>query len=217
MSSHKKIIVGIGSRLDNFQTGLDVIGMTEIPFVSQCADLGSGVISLATGDYVGAALSVGGLIPGIGQATGTMKIARRAGKVLDTASNVKGIAKQTDNFFEQTGKSIKTSQTKTKQATTNKSEVNAKSAKKEDIREKEDITADDVNNKDVVKKHLDIRDGVTNQLEGQTLERAISQGLPKSVQKGNFQRASEQIKQIEQGKPFYNPTNGMGKESLWNR
>ncbi len=220
MKSPKKgYIVGVGSRLDNLQTGLDVIGMTEIPFVSQGADLASGVISLATGDYVGAALSVGGLIPGIGQATGAAKMARRAGKVMDAASNIKGTAKQTENFLELTGKSkgIKTSPPKVKQqAIAKNSEVEAKPAKKEKAKEKEDIVSDNVQNETIVGKNLDIKDGVTNQLEGQSLEGAIlknnsTSGLPKSIQKDNYQRT---IEQIEQGKPFYNPTGGMGKNTF---
>lgn len=145
MKPKRGYIVGVGSRLDNFQTGLDVIGMTEIPFVSQGADLASGVISLATGDYVGAALSVGSLIPGIGQATGAAKMARRASKVMDAASNMKGTAKQTENLLELTGKSkgIKTSPPKAKQqAIAKNSEVDAKPAKKEHVREREDVPND---------------------------------------------------------------------------
>ena len=215
----KGYIVGVGSKLDNFQTGLDVIGMTEIPFVSQGADLASGVISLATGDYIGAALSAGSLIPGIGQATGAAKMARRAGKVIDSASNIKSSAKQTEKFLELTGKSkgIKTSPPKAKkQAIAKNSEVEAKPAKKEKVKEKEDVAPDNVQNETVVGKNLDIRDGVTNQLEGQSLEGAIlknnsTSGLPKSVQKDNYQKS---IEQIEQGKPFNNPTNGMGKNSF---
>ena len=218
MKPKKGYIVGVGSRLDNFQTGLDVIGMTEIPIVSQGADLASGVISLATGDYFGAALSVGSLIPGIGQATGAAKLARRAGKVMDAASNMKGTAKQTENFLELTGKSkgIKGAPPKTKQqATAKNSEVDAKPAKKEKVKEKEDVTSDNNKTEQVVGKNLDVRDGVTNQLEGQSLEDAIlknnsTQGIKKNVQERNYYT----IEQIEQGKAIYNPTNGMGKNSF---
>lgn len=145
MKPKKGYIVGVGSRLDNFQTGLDVIGMTEIPVVSQLSDLSSGAISLARGDYIGFGLSMGGLIPGIGQATGAMKMARRAGKVMDAASNMKSTAKQTDNLLELTGKSkgIKAPPPKAKQqAIAKNSEVDAKPAKKEHAREREDTPKD---------------------------------------------------------------------------
>lgn len=224
----KGYIVGIGSRLDNLQTGLDVIGMTEIPIVSQGADLASGVISLATGDYVGAALSVGGLIPGIGQATGALKMARRAGKVMDAASNAKGAGKllevtkkvDTASTNKGAGKLLditkKTESPTPKKSIAKNSEVDAKPAKKEKTKEREDVTPNDAQNEVVVGKKLDVRDGVTNQLEGQSIEGAIlknnsTSGLPKSIQKDNYNRA---IEQIEQGKPFYNPTNGMGKKSF---
>lgn len=214
----KGYIVGVGSRLDNLQTGLDVIGMTEIPVVSQLSDLSSGAISLARGDYVGFGLSMGGLIPGIGQATGALKMARRAGKIMDAASNMKGAAKQTENFLELSGKSkgIKNPHPKAKQAMAKNSEVEAKPAKKEIIKEKENVSADDVKNDAVDGKKLDVRDGITNQLEGQTIEGAIlknnsTSGLTKSAQKNNYQRA---VEQIEQGKPFYNPTNSLGKNNF---
>ena len=215
MKPKKGYIVGVGSRLDNLQTGLDVIGMTEIPFVSQGADLASGVISLATGDYVGAALSVGSLVPGLGQATGAMKMARRAGKVMDAASNIKGTAKQTENFLELTGKSkgIKTSPPKAKQqAIAKNSEVDAKVAKKEKINEKEDV----VKNEEVGGRNLDIRDGVTNQLEGKwketlrRLEKETGYGTSKNIQKTNNQKLKGYV-----GNQNINPSGNMGKKPLW--
>lgn len=225
----KGYIVGVGSRLDNLQTGLDVIGMTEIPFVSQGADLASGVISLATGDYVGAALSVGGLIPGVGQATGALKMARRAGKVMDAASNVKGagklleLTKKVDSVptYKGTGKLLditkKTESPKPKQSIAKNSEVDAKPTKRERVKEKEDIKVENAVQKPEVEKKLDIRDGITNRIEGQGLEDAIVKNesmysLPKNVQKENYQKA---IWQIEQGKPFYNPTGVMPKNRIF--
>ena len=53
----------------DLQIGLDILGSSEIPIVSQLADVGSGFISLSQGDYVGAGLSFGGVfIPGLSQA-----------------------------------------------------------------------------------------------------------------------------------------------------
>ena len=88
MANSFNTIVGVGSRLGNFQTACDVIGMTEVPVVSQAADIISCGISLATGDYVGAALSVGSLIPGLGQATGAAKLARGSVKVVGKAQDI---------------------------------------------------------------------------------------------------------------------------------
>jgi A nuclease family of the HNH/ENDO VII superfamily with conserved AHH len=66
------------------QTGLDVLGSTEIPILSQIGDLASGVISLAQGDYKGALLSLGGaFIPGLSQA----KLGRNILKNVDNGIN----------------------------------------------------------------------------------------------------------------------------------
>ncbi|HCC94255.1 MAG TPA: hypothetical protein DEQ26_07990, partial [Flavobacteriaceae bacterium] len=55
--------------LDSTQAVLDILGSTEIPIVSQLADIGSAGISLYNGDYLGAGLSLAGtIIPGLSQA-----------------------------------------------------------------------------------------------------------------------------------------------------
>ena len=60
--------------LDVVQGSLDLLGSTEIPVISQIADLGSAGISAYRGDYEGALLSLGGaIIPGLSQ----MKLARQ--------------------------------------------------------------------------------------------------------------------------------------------
>ena len=59
------------------QTGLDILGSTEIPIFSQLGDIGSAIISLGQGDFSGAMLSIGGtVIPGLSQA----KLLRKAAK-----------------------------------------------------------------------------------------------------------------------------------------
>lgn len=139
----KGYITGVGSRFDGFMTACDVVGMSEIPVVSQGADLISGVGSLVTGDFVGAGLSVAGLIPGVGQVTGPAKMARRAAKLVDVANDAKKTtetAKQSTKFLELTSQgrkvdSINTPSKPTKRAT----EVDAKPTKKEAVKEKEDI------------------------------------------------------------------------------
>ena len=212
MKPKKGYIVGVGSRLDNFQSGLDVIGMTEIPVVSQFSDLSSGVISLARGDYVGFGLSMGGLIPGIGQTTGALKMARRAGKVMDAVSNIKDATKQTGKILDKS-KEIKTSSSKTKQATANNAVVDAKAAKKEKLKEKEDVQSTE---KTLEQKINEYYTESPNQLEGkwsetiERLEKETNQYIPKDVQKKNFQA----IKQIEKSKQTNNPTNGLGKKTF---
>ncbi len=54
---------GGGSWVDGAQMALDGIGMTEIPFVSQGAELISAGISAYNGDYTGAAIGLGSMIP----------------------------------------------------------------------------------------------------------------------------------------------------------
>lgn len=69
--------------LDGAQMTLDVIGMSEIPFVSQGADIVSAGISVYNGDYVGAALGVASAIPIVGAIAGGAKMTRRAGQAAD--------------------------------------------------------------------------------------------------------------------------------------
>lgn len=145
----KGYITGVGSRFDGFMTACDIIGMSEIPVVSQGADLISGVGSLLTGDFVGAGLSVAGLIPGVGQVTGSAKMARRTAKIIDAASDSKkttGTAMQSAKLLELTGPlkrtdTIKTSPQLTKRAT----EIDAKPTKKEVVKEKENIDRREAN------------------------------------------------------------------------
>lgn len=78
-----KPIVGLGSRLDKIGIACDVIGMTDIPVVSQLGELTSAGISVATGDYIGAALSIGSMVPVVGKAAEAAKVTHRAKKVAD--------------------------------------------------------------------------------------------------------------------------------------
>ena|GEM_PF-7054099 len=73
--------------LDSVRLGLDGIGM--IPGLGEPADAISGVISLARGDRVGAALSFGSMIPIGGTVTGGVKIACRVGKMMDGANTAR--------------------------------------------------------------------------------------------------------------------------------
>jgi hypothetical protein len=59
------------------QTGLDILGSTEIPIVSQLADLGSAGISFAQGDNAGGMMSLGGMfVPGLSQTKLGLKFAK---------------------------------------------------------------------------------------------------------------------------------------------
>ena len=66
--------------VDATQMGLDVIGMTEIPFVSQGAELFSAGISFVRGDTFGGLLGLGSMVPIIGKTFEATKIARYAAK-----------------------------------------------------------------------------------------------------------------------------------------
>lgn len=208
MKPAKGRIIGVGSRLENFQTGLDLFGMTEIPVASQAADVASGVISLATGDYVGAALSFGGLIPGIGQATGTSKIARRAKKIADVATNEKRTA-TLSRFGDLTVGNRITSRNSTKIA--KHSEVDAKIVKTETP--KELLT----NTKEQVGKKLDISDGLTNNVDKEKWHEylgSLNNGTSRNVQTNNHNNF---INSLENGKVMYNPTGTMPKSTIFKK
>jgi hypothetical protein len=65
---------------DNIQTGLDVVGM--IPIIGEVADFASAGISVARGDYAGAALSMAAMVPFVGNAAGAAKLIRTANNVI---------------------------------------------------------------------------------------------------------------------------------------
>jgi hypothetical protein len=62
--------------LDGLQFGLDVIGL--VPGFGEMADGINGLISLGRGDYVGAGLSFGAMVPVAGWGATTGKFGRRA-------------------------------------------------------------------------------------------------------------------------------------------
>ncbi|HGW5537660.1 hypothetical protein [Pseudomonas aeruginosa] len=70
--------------LDGLQLGLDVVGL--IPVVGEIADLANAGISLARGDYAGAALSVVSAIPFAGWLGTAGKVGRRGAKAAGEAS-----------------------------------------------------------------------------------------------------------------------------------
>jgi RHS repeat-associated protein len=70
--------------VDAAQMGLDVIGMTEIPFVSQGAELVSAGISFGRGDTFGGLIGLGSMIPILGKTFEATKIARYAAKGVKT-------------------------------------------------------------------------------------------------------------------------------------
>ena len=72
--------------LDLVQTALDVVGL--IPGIGEIADGLSGLISLARGDYAGAALSFAAMIPFAGWSAAAGKFGRRAARAVDAGSDV---------------------------------------------------------------------------------------------------------------------------------
>lgn len=213
MANSFKTIVGVGSRLGNFQTACDVIGMTEVPVVSQAADLISCGISLATGDYVGAALSVGGLIPGVGQATGAAKLARGSVKMVGKAQDIAKTGKiieSGDPFLSLTmkGKGVDLTNVPKNTGIAKKSEINAKPASKQSAKEIEDVPVQSIQPE--VGSKFDT--GSVNPLEGINISETIRPSVNPKVQSSNYR---EWIKINESGKPYYNPTGVSLKTNLW--
>ncbi|WPO00213.1 GH-E family nuclease [Pseudomonas sp. MUP55] len=89
--------------LDGIQLGLDVVGL--IPVVGEVADIASGIISLARGDYVGAGLSLLSAIPFVGYAGTAGKATRYGAKMAEASGKaakevVDKSAKKTDEAAE---------------------------------------------------------------------------------------------------------------------
>ncbi len=88
----REVSVGAGrefitmrSLLRESQIWLDGVGMTEIPILSQGAELVSAGISFYDGDNKGGFIGLGSMIPGWGKGFEGMKLARRAEKALEVA------------------------------------------------------------------------------------------------------------------------------------
>ncbi|MGS0688321.1 SpvB/TcaC N-terminal domain-containing protein [Nakamurella sp. GG22] len=75
--------------VDHVQVGLDIIGL--IPGLGEIADGLNGLISLARGDYAGAALSFAAMIPLAGWAATAGKFGRRAVKAASQAGDVAAV------------------------------------------------------------------------------------------------------------------------------
>ncbi|MED4567968.1 HNH/ENDO VII family nuclease [Brevibacillus agri] len=85
---------GWGSFLDGVQLALDVVGL--IPGVGEIADLPNAGISLARGDYAGAALSLAACIPFAGWAATGAKLAGKATKALKATKTGSKVLKATE-------------------------------------------------------------------------------------------------------------------------
>lgn len=147
-TNSNKPIVGFGTKLDAFGAACDVVGMTDIPGVSQGAELISAGISVATGDYIGAALSVGSMIPIAGKAAEAAKVAHKAKRVADGVSTAQKEAKlltitarKADDFADVAKQSNNLSSSTPKPAPPQPSKTQAKSAKKQPEKEIMDETS----------------------------------------------------------------------------
>jgi len=79
-----------GGWLSVIQTGLDILGSTEIPIISQIGDIASAGISLYEGDTTGALMSLGGaFIPGMSQAKLLRNGVKHADEVVELAVDVR--------------------------------------------------------------------------------------------------------------------------------
>ena len=75
------------SFLDKLQLGLDLVGL--IPLFGEVADLANGLISLARGDYTGAALSFAAIIPFAGWGATAAKLGKKGTDALDAKNLLK--------------------------------------------------------------------------------------------------------------------------------
>lgn len=90
---------GWGGFLDGLQLGLDLVGL--IPGLGEIADLANAGISLARGDYAGAALSLAACIPFAGWGATGAKLGMKAQKAVTKG---KKVAKATENATSATKK-----------------------------------------------------------------------------------------------------------------
>ncbi|WP_254495413.1 contractile injection system protein, VgrG/Pvc8 family [Brevibacillus sp. RS1.1] len=90
---------GWGGFLDGLQLGLDLVGL--IPGLGEIADLANAGISLARGDYAGAALSLAACIPFAGWGATGAKLGMKAQKAITKG---KKVAKATENATSSTKK-----------------------------------------------------------------------------------------------------------------
>ncbi|NTU21984.1 hypothetical protein HPY28_16775 [Brevibacillus sp. HB1.2] len=112
---------GWGGFLDGVQLALDVVGL--IPGLGEIADLANAGISLARGDYAGAALSLAACIPFAGWAATGAKLGAKAHKalkgtkagqkVLEVADSAADVVKNVANAVESTVGKVWTAARKT--------------------------------------------------------------------------------------------------------
>ncbi len=81
-------------------TTMDGLAATEIPLISQGAGIGSALIDVGHRDWVGAGMSIAGLLPFAGDAADAAKIARRVGKATHVAEEVVESAKVSEGIYE---------------------------------------------------------------------------------------------------------------------
>lgn len=80
--------------LDSLQLGLDIVGM--IPVIGEVADVVNAGISVARGDYAGAAMSLAAAIPGAGTAVTAAKLTTKAVKATKAMSKATKAVKAAD-------------------------------------------------------------------------------------------------------------------------
>lgn len=209
-------ITGVGSRLGNFQTACDVIGMTEFPIASQIGDIISFGISFATGDYAGAALSVGGLIPGVGQMTGATKLARGSVKMIDKAQDLAKSGKTVQSSdplgnLTMKGKDVDLTDVPKKTGVAKKSEINAKPASKQPANEIEEVQIQSI--QPTSESKFDT--GSTYSFKWEEISETMhNSSVNQKVQSSNY---AEFIKSVESSKQYYNGTRVMPKTNIFGK
>jgi RHS repeat-associated protein len=79
------------------QATLDILGATEIPVLSQAADLGSAIMSFSDGDIAGGFIGLLSMVPLVGKAGDVLKGARYADEAVDA---VKVVSKEADETVD---------------------------------------------------------------------------------------------------------------------
>jgi hypothetical protein len=93
-SAAKAVVNVVKENINVIQTALDVAGM--IPVIGEICDVASGIISVAKGDWAGAALSLASAVPVVGNVAGGAKIVKNVVKLVDRVDDITDAARAID-------------------------------------------------------------------------------------------------------------------------
>ncbi|MCH5224511.1 MAG: hypothetical protein J1D77_00880 [Muribaculaceae bacterium] len=189
--------------------GCDVVGMTDIPVVSQGAEAISGVISLCQGDFISAALSVGSMVPGLGKTAELAKVGRRSVKVADGVATVgkeakamEKVVKNSDEVAKAVSQGNKVEKAAAKAPSPQPTKTNAKNVKETP---KKETMNDRVNDKDfnifnsdgTINKSVKINENPSGSIfgggQGQTVQSFKGKGVNPATQGRNLTNSNPAV------------------------